>query len=95
MAVVAADDEEGALFAFTCTSDYVAVVDRLDITKSKLGTCIDSGVSRDYCPDHAKFSNYRIVQQKITTVDGRLSNAIEMEDLHIELPNGSDKMKTI
>ena len=59
--VVAADNEEGALFAFTCTSDYAAVADKLDIPKSKLGTCIDSGVSRDYCPDHAKFTNYRTV----------------------------------
>ena len=61
-AVVAADDEEGTLFAFTCTSDYEVVADKLDIPKSKLGTCIDSGVSRDYCLDHAKFTNYRMVQ---------------------------------
>ena len=28
--VVAADDEEGTLFAFTCTFDYAAVADKLN-----------------------------------------------------------------
>ena len=49
--VVAMDKEEEELFAFTCTSDYMAVANGLDVLKSKLGTCIDSGASRDYCPD--------------------------------------------
>jgi hypothetical protein len=43
--VVAMNDEEGELFAFTCTSNYAAVADILDVPKSKLGTCIDSGVT--------------------------------------------------
>ena len=70
MAVVAADDDKRELFAFTCTLDYAAVVDNLDVPKSKLGTCIDSGASRDYCPDHSKFVNYKSIQRKITTADG-------------------------
>ena len=57
--MVAADNEENKLFAFTCTLDYVAMADGLNVSKSRLGTCIDSGASRDYCPDHAKFSNYK------------------------------------
>ena len=93
--VVAADDEEGDLFAFTCTSDYATVADELDLPKSKLGTCIDSRASRDYCPDRAKFTNYKSVHRKITTADGRSLNAVGMGDLHLELLNGSGKMKTV
>ena len=50
-------------------SDYAAVAYNLDVLKSKLGTSIDSGASRDYCPDHSKFVNYKSIQQKITTAD--------------------------
>ena len=67
-AVVAATNDEEDLFAFTCTSDYATVAEKLQVPKSKLGTCIDSGASRDYCPDHSKFSNYRPIDQSITTV---------------------------
>ena len=95
MAVVTADDEENKLFAFTCTSDYVAIVDELDVPKSRLGTCIDSGASRDYCPNCAKFSNYKEIKQKITTADGQTLSAAGMGDLHIELPNGHEKTKII
>ena len=60
--VVAADNEEGALFAFTCMSDYAAMAQKLDIPKSKLGTCIDSGASKDYCPNCMKFANYKSIK---------------------------------
>ena len=93
--VVAVNDDENELFAFTCTSDYVAVTDTLDVPKSKLGMCMDSGASQDYCLDHTKFTNYKLVEQKITTADGRTLTAIRMGDLHIELPNGSVKTKTV
>ena len=33
------------IFAFTCTSDYVEVTNALNIPKSRLGACIDSGAS--------------------------------------------------
>jgi hypothetical protein len=95
MVVVAANDEEKKLFTFTCTSDYAVIADKLDVPKSKLGTCIDSGVSCNYCPDHSKFTNYKEVQQKIMTADGGLLSAVGMGDLHIELPNGSEKIKTV
>ena len=95
MAVVAVDDEENKLFAFTCTSNYVAVADKLDMPKLKLGTCIDSRASRDRCPDRSKFVMYRTVHQKITTADGRSRDAIGMSDLELELLNGSGKNKTI
>ena len=52
MAVVAVDNEENELFAFTCTSNYVAVADKLDMPKSKIGTCIDSGDSRGLVKIH-------------------------------------------
>ena len=94
-AVVATNDEEGDLFAFTCTSDYVAQADQLEVAKSKLGTCIDSGASRDYCPDRSKFSNYKAIQRRITTADGRTLKARGSGDLHIELPNGSGKTKVV
>ena len=94
-AVVAVDDEENELFTFTCTSDYVAVADKLDMPKLKLGTCIDSRASRDYCLDRLKFIMYRIVHWKITTADARLLDTIGIGDLELELPNGSGKTKTV
>jgi GAG-pre-integrase domain len=74
---------------------YVAVAEELDVPKSKFRTCIDSGASRDYCPDWSKFIMYRNVQQKITTADGRTLNAIGMGNLQLELPNSSGKTVTI
>ena len=94
-AVVTADDEENELFAFTCTSDYVAIVDGLNGPKSRLETCINSSASRDYCPDCTKFSNYKEIKQKITTADGQTLSATGMGDLYIKLPNGCKKTKTI
>ena len=57
-AVVKKDEESDELFAFTCTSDYAEVANSLNVPKSKLGTCIDSGASADYSPDRSMFSNY-------------------------------------
>src|SRR6202522_4108982 len=94
-AVVAVNDEDEELFAFTCSSDYATVAQKLDVLKSRLGTCIDSGASRDYCPDHSKFSSYKRIKCKITTADGCTLNAIGIGDLHIEIPNGSAKTKTV
>ena len=94
-AVVAVNDEDEELFAFTCSSDYATVAQKLDVPKSRLGTCIDSGASRDYCPDRAKFSNYKSIERKITKADGRTLSAIGIGDLHIEIPNGSAKTKTV
>ena len=42
---------DDALFAFTCTSDYADLPKALQILKSHLGACIDSGASCHYCPD--------------------------------------------
>lgn len=93
--VIAADDDEEELFASTCTSDYVAAAESIDTPKSRLGTCVDSGASRHYCPDRSKFTEYRAVERKITMADGRTMTTAGIGDLHIELPNGSGKMKTI
>ena len=77
---------------FTCTSDYAAVVKKLDLPKLKLGTCVDS---RDYCPDCSKFVNYWTIEQTIMTADGELMKAIGMGYLQLELPNGSKKSKML
>jgi len=82
--VVVADDDKEELFAFTCTSDYVALTDAIDVPKSRFGTCVDSGASRHYCPDRAKFTGYKPVERKITTADGRTLTTAGMGDLHIE-----------
>ena len=91
--VVAADDDDNELFAFICTSNHAAVADMLDIPKSRLGTCMDSRASRHYCPEHSKFTNYKPIEQKITTADGSTFMTTGMGDLHIGLPNGSGKSK--
>jgi hypothetical protein len=92
-AVVAVKDDENDLFAFTCTSNYAAAAETLDLPKSKWGTCIDSGASCDYCPDRSKFTNYKIVEREITTADGKTLKAVGVGDLQIELPNGSKMTK--
>jgi len=83
--VVAAEDDKEDLFAFTCTSDYVAVAESIDVPKSRLGTCMDSGASQHYCPDRSKFTDYKPIERKITTADGRTLTTAGMGDLHIEL----------
>jgi hypothetical protein len=93
--VVVTDDYKDELFAFTCMSDYVAVVDTLDVLKLRLETCLDSGASRHYCPDQTKFMNYKPTECKITMADGRTLMTTGVGDLHIDLPNRSDKTKTI
>ena len=50
-AVAKEEDEE--LFAFTCTSNYVALTNSLKLLKDKYGTCIDSSASDQYCPRRA------------------------------------------
>ena len=92
---VAADKEDDDMFAFACTSDYATVVETLQLPKSKLGTCLDSGATQVYSPDHSKFSNYRTINRDITTADGRTVKAIGVGDLEIELPNGSKRTKTV
>jgi hypothetical protein len=94
-AIVAADDDDKELFAFTCTSDYANVAENLQVPKSRLGTCVDSGASRDYSPDRSKFQNYKAIKRSITTADGRKLKAIGMGDLEIDLPNGSKSTKTV
>ena len=69
--VAVADNDKDELFAFTCTSDYANITETLQVPKSKLGSCIDSGASEVYCPDQEKFANYRLINQSITTADGR------------------------
>ena len=81
--IVAADDKDNELFAFTCISNYAAVADMLDIPKSRLGTCMSSGASQHYCPDHSKFTDYKPIEQKITTADGSTLMTASMGDLHI------------
>lgn len=44
-----ADNEE--LFAFTCTPNYSAMAQTMEILKSRLGAIVDSGASHHFCPD--------------------------------------------
>ena len=84
------------IFAFTCTSDYVEVTNALNVPKSRLGACIDSGASRHYSPDRDAFINYSpISNTTITTADGRKLKALGKGDVWIELPNGTKRTKTI
>ena len=87
--IVAVDDNDKELFAFTCTSDYANVAEALQVPKSWLGTCINSGASRVYSPDSSKFANYKSINCSITTVDGQQLKAVGMGDLKIDMPNGS------
>ena len=89
--IVAIDKENNELLVFTCTLNYVAVANELDVPKSKLGMCIDSRASRDYHPHQSKFVTYRSVKCKITIADGQMLNMIRMGDLQLELPNSSGK----
>ena len=94
-AVVAVKDDENELFMFTCTSDYAAVVEKLNLPKLKLGTCVDSGASHDYCPDQPKFVNYQTIERMKTTADGKSMKAVGMGDLQLELPKRSKKSKML
>ena len=61
-AVIGVEDKESDMFAFTCLSDYADVANNLDIPRSRLGTCMDSGTSCNYCLDRSKFTNYKEVR---------------------------------
>ena len=74
--VAVTNDEENDFFAFTCSSDYADVADTSKLPKSKFGTCIDSGASTNYSPDHSKFSNYWEIEKDITTADGQMLKAV-------------------
>jgi gag-polypeptide of LTR copia-type len=92
---IAADKEDNDMFAFVCTSDYVAVAETLQLPKSNLGTCINSGATQVYSPDCFKFSNYRPIDRDITTADGQIVKAVGVGDLELELPNGSEWTRII
>ena len=50
--VIAADDDEKDMFAFTCTSDYAAIAETLDVPRSRLGTCQDKVLQTCTVQDH-------------------------------------------
>ena len=93
-AVVAVDENDNDMFAFVCSSAYANIVEALNVPKSRLSTCVDSGASRDYCPNRERFTNYRTIDCNITTADGRTVKAIGMGDMHVDLPNRSKKTTT-
>jgi len=49
--VAVADDKKEPMFAFMCTSNFACIVESLQVPKSRLGSCIDSGASNVYSPD--------------------------------------------
>ena len=84
------------IFAFTCTSDYVEVTNTLNIPKSRLGACINSGTSRHYSPDCDAFINYSPINNTtITTADSCKLKALGKGDVWIKLLNGAKHTKTI
>ena len=84
------------IFTFTCTSNYVEVANALNVPKSQLGACIDSGASQHYSPDRDAFINYSpISNTTITTADGHKLKALGKGNVRIELPNGTKHTKTI
>ena len=95
-AAVEATSNANEIFTFTCTSDYVEVANALNVPKSRLGACIDSGASRHYSPDRNVFINYSPINNTtITTADGCKLKALRKGDMQIELPNGAKCTKTI
>ena len=68
--IMAVDDDDKELFAFTCTSNFANVAEALQVPKSQLGMCIDSGASQVYSPDSSKFTNNKSIDHSITTADG-------------------------
>ena len=87
------DDE---LSAFTCTLEYADIPKALQILKSQLGPCMDSGSSCHYCPDCNKFKNHQPISGwNITTADGCTLRAVGIGDICIELPNGPKQTKAI
>ena len=84
------------IFAFTCTSDYIEVANALNVPKSRLGACIDSGTSRHYSPNRDAFINYSpISNTTITTADSRKLKVLGKGDVRIELLNSTKCTKTI
>ena len=77
-------------------SNYVEVTSALNIPKSRLGACINSGTSRHYSPNRNAFINYcPINNTTITTANGCKLKALRKGDVRIELPNGTKCTKTI
>ena len=84
------------LFTFTCTSDLSALAESINIPQGHLNACIDSGTSNHYCPDRAKFINYRLITgHTMMTTDSWRLQAAGIGDVHIQLLNGTGKMKAL
>ena len=96
LAVVEATGNADEIFTFTCTSDYVEVTNTLNVPKSQLGACIDSGASQHYSPDCDVFINYcPINNTTITTADCHKLKALGKDNVWIVLLNGAKCTKTI
>ena len=87
--ITAVDNDDKELFAFTCMSNFANVAEALQVPKSQLGTCTNSGASRVYSPDSSKFTNYKSINHSITMADSRQFKAVGMGDLKIDMLNGS------
>ena len=84
------------IFTFTWISNYVEVTNALNVPKSQLGACIDSGASWHYSPDCNAFINYSpISNTTITTANGCKLKVLGKGDVWIKLPNSVKCTKTI
>ena len=95
-AAVEATSNADEIFTFTYTSNYIEVTNALNIPKSQLSACINSGASQHYSPDHDVFINYcPINNTTVTTADSRKLKALRKGDVWIKLLNSAKCTKTI
>jgi len=93
---VAADNNEGDLLTFTCISGYPNAAGTIQVPSLRARVYVDSLANQHYCPDRSKFRNYHPIKgQNITTADSRHLKAQGSGDVYIELPNGSERTKSI
>ena len=80
--------------ALVCTSDFRS--EALAASEHS-GIIIDSGASRHFSPDRAKFLNYVefASNEPIRAADGRTFRALGKGDIQITLPNGNQKSTVI
>jgi hypothetical protein len=78
-----------------CTSDYAYVTKEVSYNGNLFLVIFDSGASAHFCHDQTKFCNYRKIKtEPIMAADGRTFDAIGKGDILVELPNGSERVKS-
>ena len=97
------EPEDYAMFASILPDDHTALVctsdfrDEAHAASNQSSIIIDSGASRHFSPDRAKFLNYTefVNQEPIRAADGRTFHALGKGDIQIRLPNGKQESTLI